>query len=75
MNKKKKIILISAIAALLCIVAAIGAVWKLNKYALVLSVSENVITIEYGVKELPEITALCKGSLINRKGTLVETSM
>jgi len=58
MTKKKKMILISAIAALLCIVAAIGTVWKLNKYALVLSVSTNVITIEYGVEELPEITAL-----------------
>ena len=75
MNKKKKIILITAIAALLCVVAAIGAVWKLNKYSLELSVAEDVITLEYGVDEMPKITALCKGTLINRKGNPVETSM
>lgn len=75
MNKKKKIIIISVIAALLCVVAAIGVVWKLNKYSLVLSVTDDVITLEYGVDEMPKITALCKGSLINRKGSPVETSM
>ena len=75
MTKKKKIILITAISILLCILAAIGAVWKFNKYSLVLSVPEDVITIEYGVDKLPEITALCKGSLINRKGTPVKTTM
>lgn len=75
MNKKKKIILISVIATLLCIIAAIIAVMKFNKYSLVLSVSENMITVEYGVDKMPEITALCKGSLINRKGSPVKTSM
>ena len=75
MTKKKKIILITTISVLLCILAAIGTVWKFNKYSLVLSVPEDVITIEYGVDKLPEITALCKGSLINRKGTPVKTTM
>lgn len=75
MTKKKKIILITTISVLLCILAAIGTVWKFNKYSLVLNVPEDVITIEYGVDKLPEITALCKGSLINRKGTPVKTTM
>ena len=75
MNKKKKIILITAIATLLCIGVAIGAVWKLNKYSLVLSIPDDVITLEYGVDEMPKITALCKGTLINRKGIPVDTSM
>ena len=75
MTKKKKIILITAISILLCILAAIGVVWKFNKYSLVLSVTDEMITLEYGVDKLPEITALCKGSLINRKGSPVKTSM
>ncbi len=75
MSKKKKIILITSISILLCIFATIGAVWKLNKYSLVLSVADKVVTLEYGVDQMPEITALCKGSLINRKGTPVKTTM
>ena len=73
MTKKKKIILITSMSVLLCIVAAIVVVWKFNQYSLVLSVSDDVITLEYGVDKMPEITALCKGSLINRKGTPVKT--
>lgn len=75
MTKKKKIILIASISVLLCILAAIGAVWKFNKYSLVLSVTDEVITLEYGVDKMPEITALCKGSLINKKGSPVKTVM
>lgn len=75
MTKKKKIILIASISVLLCILAAIGAVWKFNKYSLVLSVTDEVITLEYGVDKIPEITALCKGSLLNRKGSPVKTEM
>ena len=74
-TKKGKIILITAIASILCIAAACFTIWKLNKYHLELSVSEKTITLEYGVDEMPEITALCKGSLINRKGTPVKTTM
>ena len=72
---KKKIIIITSIAFILCAIASIFEVWKLNKYYLELNVSEKTITIEYGVDEMPEITALCKGSLINRKGTPVKTTM
>ena len=75
MTKKKKIILITIISILLFIVAAIGIVWKFNKYSLALSVADDVITLEYGKDKLPEITALCKGSLINRKGIPVTTKM
>ena len=67
-QSKRKIIIIASIAFLLCAIASIFAVWKLNKYHLELSVSEKTITLEYGVDKMPDITALCKGSLINRKG-------
>ena len=72
---KKKWIIITLASLLICILAACFTVWKLNKYHLELSVSEKTITIEYGVDKMPEITALCKGSLINRKGTPVKTTM
>ena len=74
-QKKKKIIIIALISLSLCIIAAGFAVWKLNKYHLELSISEKTITLEYGVDEMPEITALCKGTLINRKGTPIKTTM
>lgn len=74
-QSKKKIIIIASIAFLLCAIASVFAVWKLNKYHLELSVSEKTITLEYGVDKMPKITALCKGTLINRKGTPVKTTM
>ena len=74
-RKKKKIIIIASVAFLLCAIASVFTVWKLNKYYLELNVSEKTITIEYGVDKMPEITALCKGTLINRKGTPVKTIM
>lgn len=74
-TQKKKIIFISLVVSLLCVLTAIFAIWKLNKYSLELSISEKTITLEYGVDEMPEITALCKGTLINRKGTPVKTKM
>lgn len=75
MPKKKKMIFIATISALLTILAAIGFVWKFNRYSLVLSITNKVITIEYGADKVPDVTALCKGSLINRKGTPVITTM
>lgn len=74
-QSKKKIIIIALVALLICILSSIFTIWKLNKYHLELSVSEKTITLEYGVDEMPEITALCKGTLINRKGTPVKTTM
>jgi len=74
LSKKQKIIIISSIAALLLIITAVLVIWKCNKYSLVLNVTSETITLEYGIDEMPEITALCKGSLINRKGTPVKTT-
>lgn len=75
-NKKtKKIILITVSSVIICILLALGIVLKFNKYSLVLNVTDKVITLEYGIDEMPEITALCKGTIINRKGTAVKTSM
>ena len=72
---KKKIIIISSLVILLGVIATFLTIWKLNKYYLELNVSEQTIRLEYGVDEMPKITALCKGTLINRKGTPVKTSM
>ena len=74
-QKKKKIVIIASIILLLSIIVVFFTVWKLNKYYLELSISQNTITLEYGVDEMPEITALCKGTLINKKGTPVKTKM
>lgn len=73
--QKKTVIIITLVASFLCILVSIFTIWKLNKYYLELNISEKTITIEYGVDELPEITALCKGTLINRKGTPINTKM
>lgn len=75
--KKKKILIIalSITSVILFAVAAMFAIWKFNKYYLELSIAEKEITLEYGIDEMPKITALCKGTLINRKGTPVETVM
>ena len=72
-SKKKKIIIISAAGALLLALISVFTIWLCNKYSLELSITEETITLEYGIDEMPEITALCKGTLINRKGTPVKT--
>ena len=73
--QKKTVIIIALVSLFLCSLASVFIIWKLNKYFLELNISEKTITLEYGVDELPEITALCKGTLINRKGTPVKTKM
>ena len=75
MEKKKKCILIITLTLFFCSIAAIGVVWKFNKYSLSLNITEQVTTLEYGVDQMPEVSALCKGTLLNRKGTPVPTSM
>lgn len=74
-TQKKKLIITASVITLLCIIASILIVWKLNKYHLELSISEKTITLEYGLDEMPKITALCKGTIINKKGTPVKTTM
>lgn len=75
--QKNKIIIITLIALLLCILATVVSfsIWKLNKYHLELNISDENITLEYGVDDMPEITAICKGTLLDRKGTPVNTTM
>lgn len=75
LQKKKKWIFAVLAALLLCIVSGICMIFIFNTYSLELSIPENTITLEYGVDELPKITGLLKGSLINRKGTPVEITM
>lgn len=74
-KRSHKYIVISIFTLLLCMLAALLAVKKINRYYLEFDVSEDTIYLEYGVDEMPEINALCKGTLINRKGTPVETTM
>lgn len=73
-TKKTKIILITVCltAFLLCILTSVYAVRKLNKYHLELNISDETITLEYGVDEMPEVTALCKGTLLHRNGIPVK---
>ena len=73
--QKKKLILITSITA--CVLILIGGflVWKFNRYYLELSVSGKTIDVEYGLDEIPKITALRKGTLINRKGTPIKTTL
>lgn len=73
--KTKKFLLFALSFLLLAILTTGFLIWKFNTYSLVLSVPEKTITLEYGVDELPNITALCRGTLLNRKGTPVDTTM
>lgn len=74
MKKTRKWILAISITICICGIAAVGVIWKLNKYSLVLNIDEQVTTLEYGIDRLPKISALCKGTLINRKGIPLELS-
>lgn len=74
-KKKKKHFAIALAVILLCIFAAFIIVFQTNAYYLELNIPQDTITLEYGVDEMPEITALCKGTIINKKGTPVETTV
>lgn len=73
LSQKKKYILITIATILLIAVGSVFLVCYLNKYYLELNMPDETITLEYGVDEMPEITALCKGTLIQRQGKPVET--
>ena len=76
MNKQKKKILFYSLAGLLLLIlTSIFTIWKMNRYYLELSISDKIITLEYGIDKIPKITALCKGTIINRKGSPVKTTM
>lgn len=74
MEKKKKIWILIPIFILISLIIAFIAVIGLNKYTLVLNIPKKTISLEYGVDKMPEVTAICKGTLINRKGIPVETT-
>lgn len=75
MTKKKKIILISLLAVLVCAIAGVFTIFHLNEYYLELSIKEETTILEYGVDAEPEITALCKGTIINKQGTPVDLQL
>lgn len=71
---KKKYLSIALLAVAICVLAAVFVLIKVNTYSLELSISDGEkIYLEYGKdKELPEVTAVYKGTLFNKKGTSVE---
>ena len=71
----KRILLFLLIALVACLSIAAFAIWKYNAYHLELSIPNETIVLEYGIDELPEVTAICKGSILNRKGIPVETTI
>ena len=73
--KTKKMILILIPALFLCASLVFFFIWKYNKYYLELDIPNQTITLEYGVDKMPKITALCKGTIINKKGTPIKTTM
>lgn len=73
LSQKKKYILITIATILLIAVGSVFLVCYLNNYYLELNMPDETITLEYGVDEMPEITSLCKGTLIQRQGKPVET--
>ena len=75
MSKKAKWILFIIVTILACALGGLFAVIKMNEYYLELSIKEDTTILEYGVDEIPEITALCKGTIINKEGTPVETTI
>jgi len=68
-KQKKNTFLIALVAIIIFVVVAIFTIIKLNTYYLELNIPDEVITLEYGVDEMPDVKALCKGTIINRKGT------
>ena len=74
-KKSKKWIWIALTAVLVCAIAAVVVVFQMNTYYLELNIPEETITLEYGVDEMPEVTALCKGTIINKEGTPVKTTI
>ena len=73
LEKKKKIVIITAII-IICMLAVTFIVLRTNKYYLELNLPKETVTLEYGVDEMPEVTALCKGTLICKKGIPVKTT-
>lgn len=74
LSKKKKIWLLILIGILSILIIISSAIIYFNKYSLVLSIPEKTIHLEYGVDKMPEVTAICKGTLLCKKGIPVKTT-
>ncbi|MBR4027409.1 MAG: polysaccharide deacetylase family protein [Lachnospiraceae bacterium] len=72
-EKSKLYVNIAIVIALLC-VAVVCIICSLNKYTLELSVSDGqTITLEYDINnKMPEVSALYKGTILNKKGISVD---
>ncbi len=74
-QKKEVISIVAIVAAVIPILALIG-ILCLNRFELKLSVEDGQeIFVEYGEKDVPEVTAVYKGNLINPKGTFVDVAV
>ena len=74
MKAQKKWIIITAIAAASCLALLIGLL-LFDDYQLELNEQGQKITVSYGSEKMPEITGICKGKLILRKGFSVPVKM
>ena len=69
--QKKKILSITGIAALVCLLIGIVYTYYQNQYSLELNIEEDVTILEYGTNELPEVTGVMIGSIYNKEGIAV----
>ena len=69
--QKKKILSITGITALICLLVGIVYTYYQNQYSLELNIEEDVTILEYGVDELPEVTGVMIGSTYNKEGIAV----
>ena len=69
-TKKRRLWLIIPLLLVTCAIGGLVAIFSLNEYSLVLSIPEETVFIEYGTNTLPEVTALCKGTILKKEGVL-----
>ncbi len=68
-QKKQTVITVIAMIAIIGALIAAFILTNITTYTLEFNESEDTISLEYGVDtQLPEITAICKGNLLNRNG-------
>ena len=67
-QKKKYIIAAALLVVSICVLAVLLILLKVNAYSLELSISDgDKIYLEYGIdSEMPEVTAVYKGTIFNR---------
>lgn len=68
-KKQKLIYLLSGVALILFLFVSAFYLVHLNEYYIALEPAGDVIKLEYGVDEMPEVTGKCKGTLLHRRGT------